>query len=137
MKRLIFIFMACVFLATQGFSYQFNTNTKYGKLQQKCVKENDTKSCKTVLEGCMVKRIGNACEALYSIAGAFFVFSESEKTKYEAVDMMNTAYEIGCKELKHKNTCNIDKKFFEDILSQLTPDLHNEIDVIKKYIHGE
>lgn len=39
MRKSLLIVLACAFLVTQGVAYQFNTNTKYGKLQQECRKK--------------------------------------------------------------------------------------------------
>lgn len=47
MRKSLFIVLSCVFLATQGIAYQFNINTKYGKLQQQCIK-SDMKSCRAM-----------------------------------------------------------------------------------------
>ncbi|MGX2982814.1 hypothetical protein [Helicobacter sp. 23-1045] len=134
MKKLILMFLMCGFLATQGFSYQFNVNTKYGKLQQKCIKENDTKSCKAVLDDCLIKKIGNACEAQYSIAIIGWLGSKNQDEMLFGADLMSAAYKIGCKELKHKNTCNIDKHFLNEIVHKASPE---SSDTIKKLIHGE
>lgn len=139
MKKLLFVVLACAFLVTQGVAYQFNTNTKYGKLQQQCIK-SDMKSCQAIVDGCKIKRIGNACEAQYSLGIAFItrailVERDLENGMFETgVSQAKEAYKIGCKELKHKNTCEIDKHFFEKVMYQLPPEARNGLEQI---IHGE
>ena len=113
MGKLIFIFVACGFLTTHSFSYQFNANTKYGKLQQKCVKENDTKSCKAVLDDCLINKIGNACEAQYSIAIFGWIKSKNQDEMLFGADLMSAAYKIGCKELKH-NLATLSKNLYTE-----------------------
>lgn len=87
-------------------------------------------------EGCHTKRIGNACEAQYSlgitlITMAMFVERDLENGMFEfGVTQAKEAYKIGCKELKHKNTCEIDKYFFEE----LPPEARNGLE---QTIHGE
>lgn len=118
MRKSLFVVLACAFLVTQGVAYQFNINTKYGKLQQECIKDAG-KSCRAIWEGCMVKMIGNACEAQYSLGIAFItrailVERDLENGMFETgVNQAKEAYKIGCKELKHKNTCEIDKLFLK------------------------
>lgn len=139
MRKSLFIVLSCAFLVIQGVAYQFNTNTKYGKLQQQCIK-NVGKSCRTIWEGCQAKKIGNACEAQYSLGIAFMVSAlmkqkEAENGVFEfGVNQAKEAYKIGCKELKHKNTCEIDKHFFKEVMYQLPPEARNGLEQI---IHGE
>lgn len=142
MRKLLFVMLSCAFLAIQGFAYEFNTNTKYGKLQHKCLTEkNAIKSCQAVVDGCKAKRIGNACEAQYSLGIAFitnamFNNGDTENAMF-GLSLAKEAYKIGCKELKHKNTCEIDKNFFEKVMNQLPPETRSEVEQIKQTIHGE
>lgn len=139
MRQSLFIVLSCTFLITQGVSYQFDVNSKYGKLQQSCIK-SIMKSCRAIWEGCMVKMIGNACEAQYSLGIAFItrailVERDLENGMFETgVSQAKEAYKIGCKELKHKNTCEIDKHFFKEVMYQLPPEARNGLEQI---IHGE
>lgn len=99
--------------------------------------KNDMKSCRTIWEGCQVKRIGNACEAQYSLGIAFITNAMlgGEKETFEfGITQAKEAYKIGCKELKHKNTCEIDKHFFKEVIYQLPPEARNGLEQI---IHGE
>lgn len=133
MRKSLFIVLSCAFLITQGVSYKFDINTKYGKLQQECIK-NVRKSCRAMWEGCQVKRIGNACEAQYSLGIAFItnaMFDKGDsKNAMFGLSLAKEAYKIGCKELKHKNTCEADKYF----IKQLPPEVRSEV---KQIIHGE
>lgn len=136
MRKSLLIVLSCAFLITQGVSYQFDVNSKYGKLQQSCLK-SIMKSCRAIWEGCQVKRIGNACEAQYSLGIAFITSAMlgGEKETFEnGVSQAKEAYKIGCKELKHKNTCEIDKHFFKEVMYQLPPEARNGLEQI---IHGE
>lgn len=136
MRKSLFIVLWCAFLATQGIAYQFNINTKYGKLQQECIK-NIVKSCQAIVDGCKIKRIGNACEAQYSLGIAFItnaILNLENDTFKTGVTQAKEAYKIGCKELKHKNTCEIDKHFFKEVIYQLPPEARNGLEQI---IHGE
>lgn len=61
-----------------------------------------------------------------------------EKETFEnGVIQVKEAYKIGCKELKHKNTCEIDRHFFKEVMYQLPPEAQNEVEWIKQTIHGE
>lgn len=140
MRKYLFVVLSCAFLITQGVSYKFDVNTKYGKLQQECIK-NIRKSCRAIWEGCHTKKIGNACEAQYSLGIAFITMAiverDLENGMFEAgVTQAKEAYKMGCKELKHKNTCEIDKYFFEKVIYQLSlpPEAQNGFEQI---IHGE
>lgn len=136
MQKLAVIFLSCAILVTQVLSYQFDKNTKYGKLQQKCIKNIDQESCNTIIFDCMAKKVGNACEAQYSIAIIYitaYVAAEVQSNDLKSFEigakMAKSAYEIGCKELKHKKTCEIDRYFLEKVMN-------NDLQV-KKYIHGK
>lgn len=133
MRKSLFIVLSCAFLITQGVAYQFDVNSKWGKLQQSCIK-SVMKSCRAILEGCQAKRIGNACEAQYSL-GVALITSAALGGEKEAFDngviQAKEAYKIGCKELKHKNTCEIDKYFINKLLP---PEMRSEAEQI---IHGE
>lgn len=136
MQKLVVIFLSCAILITQVLSYQFDKNTKYGKLQQKCIKElteRNSESCKTITRDCVMNKVGNACEAQYSV-GMISAIAASRfydlKIFEAGIEIARSAYEIGCKELKHKKTCEIDRHFFEKVLD------NNNLKV-KKYIHGE
>lgn len=141
MKKLLFVVLACAFLVTQGVAYQFNTNTKYGKLQQQCIK-SDMKSCQAIVDGCKIKRIGNACEAQYSLGTLFITKSTFGGGDAEdgviGLNLAKEAYKIGCKELKHKNTCELDRQFFEKVMyDDVPPGIRGGVEWIEETIHGE
>lgn len=132
MNKLAIAFLSCAVLVTQVLSYQFDTSTKYGKLQQKCVKNTDQESCKTIIFDCIAKKVGNACEAQYSIAIASMIAGaqfDNLKDFEAGMEVAKSAYEIGCKELKHKKTCEVDTYFLEEIMN-------NSLEA-KNFIHGK